>query len=407
MRHQLLFRFPSTITFLLLMILACGGQPGLPQSDSQQVIIGVPVNTPTSTLTTPSLPTPAPAALWQEFTSEALGFAVLLPGSPTQRTRPFNVVGANSQMTLYSVTGRTEAGKSYTYLVGQVTFPPLVRSANQIQIEQLLNNAQNDVISNLEANLVDERAFVLAGYPGREIELETDQLRIIYRFLLADASLYHIAANIHKATDFSTDDYKFLDSFTLLETPISLAEPVTNNPTATPQPTEALPPTSLETVVPWQSFSPSAGDFSALLPAVPEEVVHPLPDNVGELRIFTTLDELSGTMYLIMYSDLPNDLFDQANAADIERMLDQGRDSGLANVEGMLISEKSITLEDHPGRQIIFEMPDSRIPGGGRGVAQFYLVDNRLYQLMIMGSKDRLVAGDIARFLDSFQLSSE
>jgi hypothetical protein len=49
----------------------------------------------------------------------------------------------------------------------------------------------------------------------------------------------------------------------------------------------------------------------------------------------------------------------------------------LANIDGALTAEENFTVEGYPGRRMEFDVADSRLPGGGTGIIQFYFIHNQ------------------------------
>ncbi len=388
-------------TILLLTILACGGQAAVPPIPTE-VIIGQPVETatapppspsPTPTLTRPAV---APAFTWQKFTAEALGFSVLLPQTPTETNQIMTAAGQETEMTLYSVAGLSEAGTPYTYLVGHMAFPETIRDATDQQIEQLLDETQAGLLANLQGQIVEQRTAPLEAYPGREIEIKGDQFRMIYRFILAETDLYQIAARIEPGASFSADDERFLNSFRLLGR--SLAGPSTPAPESAANASQPLP-----AVPQWEPFNSETGQFSILFPTPPEEIAQPIPGQAAELRVFSAPDNDTETLYMVLYNELPP-IFTEADETLVQQALDQGRDGGLQNVDGTLVSEESVSLDGYPGRAIAFTMSEGQVPGGGQGAAHFYLIEDRFFQLLVIGQGDALPREDVAQFFASFEV---
>lgn len=153
----------------------------------------------------------------------------------------------------------------------------------------------------------------------------------------------------------------------------------------------------------WQTFSSDEGAFSVLMPETPDEQIQTAPSQAGpfELHVFTATDETSNSVYMVTYNDYPQVVLQDT---DIETVLDNGRDGGLANMQAQLVSEQSISLDGYPGRHIVFAIPDTRIPGGGAGVSRLYLVRHRFYQLLALGPKGQAAPADAEQFLNSFRL---
>jgi len=171
------------------------------------------------------------------------------------------------------------------------------------------------------------------------------------------------------------------------------------DPTATSAPT-AIPEPTATPVAEWEETTSEEGWFSISMPSKPAEQQQNLPD---DLVLHTLMAEGEQAAYAVMYSDIP-DMITVTDQELVEQLLDDGRYGALANMSGTLVYEESVSLDEYPGRHIIYEISEEAIPGGGEGVLRAYLVDGRLFQLMALGVKGELPAEDVERFLTSFQL---
>lgn len=152
----------------------------------------------------------------------------------------------------------------------------------------------------------------------------------------------------------------------------------------------------------WTEFSSGPGNFSVLLPGTPEEQTQSVDTPAGSIDIHMFLLDQGSSAFMVGYSDYPESLIAQA---DPMLLLDGARDGAVGNVGGTMRSERELTLNSNPGREIKFDVPDSSdLPGGGYAVARLYLVQNRLYQVIGMAKKD-VSEEEIIKFLDSFTLA--
>jgi hypothetical protein len=96
-----------------------------------------------------------------------------------------------------------------------------------------------------------------------------------------------------------------------------------------------------------------------------------------------------------MYSDYPETIL----KAPADKVLDGGRDGALANTEGKLVSDQGLSLDGFAGREFIIE-----IPGKGLMKLRTFLVRQRLFQVMAMGTKEKIEHEDTGKYLASFRL---
>jgi hypothetical protein len=141
------------------------------------------------------------------------------------------------------------------------------------------------------------------------------------------------------------------------------------------------------------------GNFSIQLPGVPKAQRVPVEkDNPKATKQVQYVFGVEDGAYLVSYQDNPR--LEEADATAAEDALKTSQQS-LAKKFGKLLTEKPIKLEDkYPGRQFEYEMP------GKKGIyrSRIYLVDGRLYQVIVVGT-EAFANSEIAdAMLDSFKL---
>lgn len=148
----------------------------------------------------------------------------------------------------------------------------------------------------------------------------------------------------------------------------------------------------------FKSFTSKEGKFKIEFPAQPTESKQNVPSPIGQLtaNLFTAEIPQSMSVYVVAYTDYPANLVKKSDDA----VLDGARDGCVKNVQGKLLSEKKLTLDKYPGREIAVELP-----GQARYRARIYIVNLRLYQVITVGSEAFVKSKDADKFLDSFQLT--
>ena len=163
-------------------------------------------------------------------------------------------------------------------------------------------------------------------------------------------------------------------------------------------------PAEEETFSTENSFTSEEGYFSISFPGEPTESSQEISTEIGPMTIVMYTYENRNGVYLASYSDYPDEIIE---LSDPNEILNGAQSGAVGNVNGQLVSSKDIDIASYPGKEIVFNIPKSkRIPPGGIGKAQIYLVDNRLYQILSIegGSK---VSAAANQFLDSFELLDE
>jgi hypothetical protein len=145
----------------------------------------------------------------------------------------------------------------------------------------------------------------------------------------------------------------------------------------------------------WKPFSPD-GKFTVLMPGTPVEQP-PVTNSEFEAKKFsirTAMSHVSGLA--IAYADQPN----RPVQTDPSKVLDALREQAKTDLRGQLLSEKAITLQGYPGRELRLAIPD-----GYEALQRIYLVDKRLYSLIVIAGSKGLDSPEAKKFLDSFQVT--
>jgi hypothetical protein len=145
----------------------------------------------------------------------------------------------------------------------------------------------------------------------------------------------------------------------------------------------------------WIQFQSKEGAFSILMPKQPIRQTEQVETASGiiESNLFkATFDRVS---YQIGYFDLA---FTPSEDDQINKVLDGGRDGGLASAKGQLISETHITLDGYLGREIKAKLPNGFL------ISRFYLVKQRMYGTVVETRGGEIDSATATIFLDSFKL---
>ncbi len=73
----------------------------------------------------------------------------------------------------------------------------------------------------------------------------------------------------------------------------------------------------------------------------------------------------------------------------------------MKNSGGTLKSEKKIVLDGHPGREMVLELPDSKVHGGGTYRSRLYLAGRIHYQVTTLSPKSNERPAEMKAFLES------
>jgi hypothetical protein len=152
----------------------------------------------------------------------------------------------------------------------------------------------------------------------------------------------------------------------------------------------------------WPEFTSDEGGFTIQLPSTPEEQVQTVPSALGDVDMHIFMAETETAAYGVMYNTFPLEVAEGDEA--LNNMFDSSRDGAIGNVGGEFVSEEAIEISGHPGRHIVFTVPDAIVPGGGEGYLRIYWVDGIFYQVIALGTKGAFSEDTVTWFLDSFEL---
>ena len=109
----------------------------------------------------------------------------------------------------------------------------------------------------------------------------------------------------------------------------------------------------------------------------------------------------SGTAYVVAYSDLPPAAVDQTRSDLVLESAVQGA----ATTGGWKVTGKrDIKLGEYSGRDVTGEVTARGAPELGYGRMRMYLVESRLYQIVLLGSQSKVSPDDFEKSLESFEI---
>lgn len=145
----------------------------------------------------------------------------------------------------------------------------------------------------------------------------------------------------------------------------------------------------------WFRHNSTDGRFSVLMPVAPQVSSKPVDTAAGQLINHVALAQTASSAYAVSYADYPE------NSADPQEVLDSVRSGAINGIKGTLISGKNITHKGYPGRE--FQASTE----GALYTSRIYLVNNRLYQMVVVVPATLAKPADISKFLTSFDLKVE
>lgn len=148
----------------------------------------------------------------------------------------------------------------------------------------------------------------------------------------------------------------------------------------------------------WKPFSSQEGGFTILMPGNPKEQNRTVTTKLGSIPIKTfSVIRQNEALYGVGYSDLPGN--SSLNSSEINELL-TGIASGFAEgSRGKIVSQQNIRLGNFQGREIRL-----RLERGVIAIGRMYLVNKRLYQVVVATNKERNLTKSIEGFFRSFRL---
>ncbi len=149
----------------------------------------------------------------------------------------------------------------------------------------------------------------------------------------------------------------------------------------------------------WKSFTPAKGGFTITMPGQPTERTQTLDTPAGNISTYFYSSSSNGgkVNYTVSYVDLPKGVSEMPANLLLEAIA-----SGLTGDERVkVLSEKVITLDNHPGREFKIESPTKSIVRH-----RAYLVNQRVYQVVaeVPAAEESTLGKEVERFLESFKL---
>ncbi|MBA4368994.1 MAG: hypothetical protein C0403_15300 [Desulfobacterium sp.] len=148
-------------------------------------------------------------------------------------------------------------------------------------------------------------------------------------------------------------------------------------------------------------FTSSEGNFEVMFPDEPTYNVQAVQTPAGSIDIHFFMVEKKDYACIVGYSDYPAELMEQA---DYNTLLDGAANGAVNKINASISYQEDINLDGYYGREIAFTIKKSfKTPNGGNGKARFFIVDNRLYQILKIGAN---VISDATtdNYLESFKL---
>ena len=155
------------------------------------------------------LPRSSGQSSWKLFTSVEGNFSAMMPGTPTEETKPITTEsGREAQQHNFIVDKGPTA-----YFVSYTEYPYDVEDS-----EQALDHSRDGFLKGIKGHLISERSVTISGYKGRAIKAQTDNEKYVayLRQYVVKRRLYQVLIMAENSYTTTTMDDDFFTSFRLV-----------------------------------------------------------------------------------------------------------------------------------------------------------------------------------------------
>ena len=148
----------------------------------------------------------------------------------------------------------------------------------------------------------------------------------------------------------------------------------------------------------WSVYQPGNSACYIKLPANPEYQTN-IVDSIAT-HVYTVKDATKSPpfIYSIGFGDYPKDKITDTDGG--KKKLDADRDNFIKAVNGKLLAETALEKDHHPGRAALISAED----GKAHYLLHEFVIENRVFQLVVCVPAATEDDPDVAKFFDSFQL---
>lgn len=152
----------------------------------------------------------------------------------------------------------------------------------------------------------------------------------------------------------------------------------------------------------WQRVAPAGAGFSVMMPGYPDEMSRDMTREQNAVGLREYRVKAGDAEYIVgVVLNLPVELTQQTDFADrYLQLLPMGlmKSAQHASKNYKLTSQRSISINDHPGRQYKFDAPDYTC------TLRAYLTGQRVYIIAVESPKAAVAVEGAEKFFSSFTL---
>ena len=167
-------------------------------------------------------------------------------------------------------------------------------------------------------------------------------------------------------------------------------------PTNTPRPatpSTTPPPNKAVDISGWAHFTSEEGNFSVLMPQIPEEQIQTTQSSHGPYTTHLFIVRTDPNVYLIGWVD-----YDPSFNFNRQAELEANRDNFVKGIKATLVSTRPTVIDSYSAIEFTAETEDRVFK------SRVYMVGRRPYQIVIGTPKDKDETASITRFFNSFKV---
>jgi hypothetical protein len=149
--------------------------------------------------------------------------------------------------------------------------------------------------------------------------------------------------------------------------------------------------------VEFKPYASGAGRYKVLFPGPVKTESYGVKQDKIDLKVtIDSVELLAGTSFLVSYIDATDEVAKSPPGPRFDKIRDANKGPG-----GKILEEKELTigLEKHLARDVLIENANGCIRN------RIVIAGNRLYQVMIQGTKDVVTSPSADRFIASFEVT--
>lgn len=147
----------------------------------------------------------------------------------------------------------------------------------------------------------------------------------------------------------------------------------------------------------FKQYASGVGKYKVLFPGDVKTETTDIEAGKDTLKLTLDTVELKGdTVFMVSYVDASDEVAKKPAGPRLDKVRD-----GNKGPNGKVIEDKEITvgMEKYPGRDLLIETPSGYLRN------RVVIAGNRLYQVMIQGSKEIVTSPSADKFIASFEIT--